>query len=270
MMTEKIGFLGAGRMARALARGFCQAGLVKPESVWAADPVEAALNDFTQDVPGAAAAKDNLEIVRQCDVVVLSVKPQTIFSVTENVRPAVTPEKLFVSIAAGIRLSALAKALATRRLIRVMPNTPCLIGQSASGFCPLDGASDDDVRTVTRLLESVGYAVRLDESLLDAVTGLSGSGPAFVYLMIEALSDGGVRMGLPREAATTLAAHTLRGAADMVLQTGRHPAELKDEVTSPGGTTVAGLQTLENGGLRAALISAVETATRRSIELGND
>lgn len=269
-MTPKIGFLGAGKMARAMASGFCQAGLIDPTSIWAADPVETILQDFTKLVPGAIVLEDNKEVVRQCDVVVLSVKPQIVFTVAESIRPNVTADKLFVSIAAGVQLSVLAEALATRRLIRVMPNTPCLVGQSAAGFCPLDGANSDDVHLVTRLLESVGFAVRLDESLLDAVTGLSGSGPAFVYMMIEALSDGGVRMGLPRAAATALAAHTLRGAAEMVLQTGRHPAELKDEVTSPGGTTVAGLQALEKGGFRAALIAAVETATKRSIELSGN
>ena len=154
------------------------------------------------------------------------------------------------------------------RLVRVMPNTPCLVGQGACGFCLGEKATDDDGRLVEQLLQSVGLAYQVEEKLLDAVTGLSGSGPAFVYTIIEALSDGGVRMGLPRQVATALAAQTVRGAAEMVLATGEHTGALKDRVTSPGGTTIAGIQALESGGLRAALMAAVEAATRRSTELG--
>jgi pyrroline-5-carboxylate reductase len=149
-----------------------------------------------------------------------------------------------------------------------MPNTPCLVGETASGYCLGEHCTPGDGQLVGQLLNSVGKSFQVDEKLLDAVTGLSGSGPAFVYVMIEALSDGGVRMGLPREAALTLAAQTVLGAAKMVLETGDHPAILKDRVASPGGTTIAGLQALETGGVRAALISAVEAATRRSVELG--
>jgi pyrroline-5-carboxylate reductase len=154
------------------------------------------------------------------------------------------------------------------RLVRVMPNTPCLVGQGACGYCLGENATAEDGRLVEQLLGSVGLAYRVDEKLLDAVTGLSGSGPAFVYMVVEALSDGGVRMGIPRPVATALAAQTVRGAAEMVLATGEHTGVLKDRVTSPGGTTIAGIQALESGGLRAALMAAVEAATRRSIELG--
>jgi pyrroline-5-carboxylate reductase len=174
-----------------------------------------------------------------------------------------------VSIAAGVTLGQLAVALgADRRLIRVMPNTPCLVGASASGYAPGEAATSDDIALVDRLLNVVGTAFRLPEHLLDAVTGLSGSGPAFVYAVIEALSDGGVRVGLPRDVATALAAQTVLGSARMVLETGLHPGVLKDQVTSPGGTTIAGLHALERGGLRAALMDAVEAAARRSRELG--
>src|SRR5207244_7402529 len=157
-----------------------------------------------------------------------------------------------------------------RRLVRVMPNTPCLVAASASGYAPGEAATTEDINLVDRLLNAVGRAFRLPEHLLDAVTGLSGSGPAFIYVIIEAMSDGGVRMGLPRDVATALAAQTVFGAAKMVLETGAHPAVLKDMVASPGGTTIAGLHALERGGLRAALIDAVEAATKRSAELGNN
>ncbi|MCA9100921.1 MAG: pyrroline-5-carboxylate reductase, partial [Planctomycetales bacterium] len=176
---------------------------------------------------------------------------------------------LIVSIAAGVTLETLVElAGGAPRYVRVMPNTPCLIGQGASGYCLGPGADATDGALVKRMLEACGAAYEVSESLLDAVTGLSGSGPAFVYVLIDALADGGVRAGLPRDVAIGLAARTVRGAADMVLTTGRHPAALKDEVTSPGGTTIAGLQALEDRSVRAAMIAAVEAATRRSQELG--
>ncbi len=165
-------------------------------------------------------------------------------------------------------MAKLCESLGSGRVIRVMPNTPALVGQGASAYAMGSGASEADAKLAETLLNSVGLARKVDEKLLDAVTGLSGSGPAFVYLMIEALSDGGVRMGLPRDLATTLAAQTLLGAAQMVVTTGDHPGVLKDRVTSPGGTTIAGLQVLEDRGVRGALIGAVEAATRRSMELG--
>jgi pyrroline-5-carboxylate reductase len=190
--------------------------------------------------------------------------------VLADVAPAVGPRHLVVSIAAGVTLEQLAAALGqSRRLVRVMPNTPCLVGASASGYAPGEAATPDDVALIDRLLNVVGIAFRLPEHLLDAVTGLSGSGPAFVYAIIEALSDGGVRVGLPRDVATALAAQTVLGSARMVLETKLHPAVLKDQVASPGGTTIAGLHALERGGLRAALMDAVTSATQRSQELGS-
>jgi pyrroline-5-carboxylate reductase len=174
-----------------------------------------------------------------------------------------------VSIAAGVRLASLAEWLGSAvRLVRVMPNTPCLVGQGACAYSLGEHATPEDGALVGRLLGALGATWQVEEKLLDAVTGLAGSGPAFVYVMIEALSDAGVKMGLPRHIATEMAARTLRGAAEMVLTTHEHPAVLKDRVASPGGTTIAGLQALESGGLRAALMAAVEAATRRSIELG--
>ena len=176
-----------------------------------------------------------------------------------------------MSIAAGVRLASLARWLGEElRLVRVMPNTPCLIGQGACAYSLGEHATPEDGAVVGRLLASLGSAWQFEEKLLDAVTGLAGSGPAFVYVMIEALSDAGVRLGLPRKIAAAMAAQTVRGAAEMVLTTGEHPAVLKDRVASPGGTTIAGLQALESGGIRATLMAAVEAAARRSAELGGD
>ncbi len=266
--TVRLGFLGAGQMATALARGWIGAGLAAPARVLAGDPVAAARESFAR-VTGAPVTADNREVVAGSDLLVLAVKPQSMAALLAEIRPAVTARHLIVSIAAGVGLKALAEGLGPeRRLVRVMPNTPCLVGASAAGYAVGPGTTPEDVALVDRLLNAVGRAFRLPEHLLDAVTGLSGSGPAFVYVMIEALSDGGVRVGLPRDVATALAAQTVLGSAKMVLETGAHPGALKDQVTSPGGTTIAGLHALERGGLRAALIDAVEAATRRATELG--
>jgi pyrroline-5-carboxylate reductase len=234
----------------------------------ASDPLPDARQAYTAGC-GVRAGSDNREIVAGSDLLILAVKPQAITALLAEIRPAITHRHLIVSIAAGISLQHLASGLgADRRLIRVMPNTPCLVGASASGYSPGGSATAEDVALVDRLLNAVGLAFRLPETLLDAVTGLSGSGPAFVYVVIEALSDGGVRMGLPRNVATALAAQTVLGSAKMVLVTGSHLGVLKDMVASPGGTTIAGLHALEHGGLRAALMDAVEAATKRSVELG--
>jgi pyrroline-5-carboxylate reductase len=255
-------------MATALAKGWIAAGLTCADSILASDLIPAAREKF-QAATQAKTVADNRQIVAASDVLIVAVKPQSMAALLADIKPVVTARHLIVSIAAGVTLRQLADGLgADRRLIRVMPNTPCLLGASASGFAPGDAATPDDVALVQRLLDAVGKAFRLPEHLLDAVTGLSGSGPAFVYVMIEALSDGGVRVGLPRDVATALAAQTVLGAARMVLETGMHTGALKDSVASPGGTTIAGLQALERGGIRAALIDAVEAATRRATELG--
>jgi pyrroline-5-carboxylate reductase len=263
-----IGFLGAGKMATALARGWLAAGLASADGVLASDPLGAARQAFRAET-GLRTTEHNKEVVAASDLLVLAVKPQTMGGLLAEIRPSVTTRHRVVSIAAGITLRQLADGLgADRRLIRVMPNTPCLVGASASGYAPGEAATAEDIILVDRLLNAVGRAYRLPEHLLDAVTGLSGSGPAFVFVMIEALSDGGVRVGLPRDVATALAAQTVFGAAKMLLETGSHPGVLKDMVASPGGTTIAGLHALERGGLRSALIDAVEAATRRATELG--
>jgi pyrroline-5-carboxylate reductase len=263
-----IGFLGAGRMASALARAWIQAGLAAPWGVRASDPVPAARESF-QATTGANALADNAAVARASSVLVLAVKPQSMAALCAEIAPHLGHKPLVVSIAAGIPMARLSGWLGeATRLVRVMPNTPCLVGASASGFSPGAHATPDDVALVQKLLDAVGKAVRLPESLLDAVTGLSGSGPAFAYLFIEALSDGGVRAGLPREAATLLAAQTVLGAAKMVLETGLHPGALKDQVASPGGTTIVGLHALERAGLRGAAMDAVVAAAARSAELG--
>ncbi len=267
--VTRIGFIGSGQMAAALARGWLAAGLVTPERIAAADPVPAARERFRADV-GVAAAETNAAAVASADLLVLAVKPQTMAAVCAEAREAIGRRRpRVVRIAAGFTLSRLKADLGeATRLVRVMPNTPCLVGESASGFAPGPNATAEDVALVQKLLDAVGRAVRVPEPLLDAVTGLSGSGPAFVYLMIEAMSDGGVKAGLPRDVATTLAAQPVLGAAKMVLTSGRHPGALKDDVASPAGTTIAGLHELERAGLRGALMNAVEAAARRAAELG--
>jgi pyrroline-5-carboxylate reductase len=268
-MTQlRIGFLGAGQMASALARGIVQAQIVAAKDVSAADPDAAARGRFREALTEASVSADNLDVARRSDVLVLAVKPIVVADVLQELRDAIGG-KLIISVAAGVRLAKLESLAApTARLIRVMPNTPCLIGMGASAYALGDSATEDDGRLVQELLTAVGEAWPVPERLLDAVTGLSGSGPAFVYTIIEALSDGGVAAGLPRTLAHALATSTVRGAAEMVLRTGEHPATLRDRVTSPGGTTIAGLTALETGGLRATLIGAVAAATRRSAELG--
>jgi pyrroline-5-carboxylate reductase len=263
----KIGFLGTGKMATALAKGWLSALLSTRDLVCGSDPVPEARSRFQKET-GAAVFDANAAVVGPSDVLILAVKPQNMAGLLADIRPSVTAKHLVISIAAGITLRQLAEGLGSgRRLVRVMPNTPCLVGASASAYAAAETATGDDIKLVDRFLNAVGRAFQLPESLLDAVTGLSGSGPAFVFAVIEALSDGGVRMGLPRDVATALAAQTVLGSAKMLLETGLHPGVLKDQVASPGGTTIAGLHALERGGLRAALMDAVEAATRRSAEL---
>ena len=268
MLAQTIGFIGAGQMARALAQGFAAAGLVPGERIVACDPVAQAGEAFIAAIKGAALAPNNEEVIRRADAIFLAVKPQSMPAVMAELAGKIGPEKLVISIAAGVPIARLSGGLKTERVVRVMPNTPALVGHGASAYALGSGAIAADGQLVGQLMSAVGRAFAVEEKLLDAVTGLSGSGPAFVYVMIEALADGGVRMGLPREIAAALAAQTVRGSAEMVLTTGEHPAVLRDKVASPGGTTIAGLQALEDRGLRAALIAAVEAATRRSQELG--
>jgi pyrroline-5-carboxylate reductase len=261
--------MGAGRMATALARGLVRAGIVPADAIVASDPSEDARRAFSKEVPGASVAADIADRVAQADVIVLAVKPQQIAAALAALRDVIRADSLVVSIAAGITIDRLAGALPKgQRIIRVMPNTPCLIGQGASGYSLGKHATTQDGELVAGLLAAVGAAFEVPEQMLDAVTGLSGSGPAFVYSMIEALTEGGKKAGLPAELAAELAARTAEGAAAMVLQTGETPAVLRDRVTSPGGTTIAGLTVLGERKFSEAVAGAVEAAARRSAELG--
>ena len=265
-MAQRWGFIGAGKMASALIRGMIRNG--QPASSISASDTSAATRAALVNETGVHSFQTNAEVVASSEVIVLAVKPQVMTAVMAELRPELTDRHLVVSIAAGVSLATLAEGLgADRRIVRVMPNTPAIVGEGAAGYCLGPRTIANDEKTVQDCLEAVGRAFCVPESLLDAVTGLSGSGPAYVCLMIEALSDGGVRAGLPRDLATTLAAQTLLGTARLVLETGMHPGFLKDQVTSPAGTTIAGLHALERGGLRGALIDAVLAAAERSAEL---
>jgi pyrroline-5-carboxylate reductase len=269
MLSLTLGMIGSGQMATALARGLVRAELIAPKAILASDPLAAAREHFGNAVPGACVIDDNRQVVTQADVVLLAVKPQKMDDVLAGVRDAIRPSALVVSIAAGISIARITARLpAGQRIVRVMPNTPCLIGQGASAYSLGDHATAEDGQLVSELLSAVGAAFEVPEHQLDAVTGLSGSGPAFVYNMIEALTAGGVAAGLSAELAAELAARTAAGAADMLLQTGETPARLTARVTSPGGTTLAGLSVLDERGFRQAVVEAVQAAARRSKELG--
>jgi pyrroline-5-carboxylate reductase len=267
-LGKKIAFLGSGNMAEALVKGLLAAGTAAKEEIVCAEP-RAERREELQARYGVAVTASNLAAVQQADVVVISVKPQVIDVLLDEIAPAVDARKLVVSIAAGVPTATIARKLgAGARIVRTMPNTPALVGAGATALARGAHATEADLAQAVALFEAVGMAVVVEEHLLDAVTGLSGSGPAFVFLAIEALADGGVKMGLPRHVAMALAAQTVVGAGQLVLETGEHPGRLKDQVTSPGGTTIAGVHALEAAGFRAALIAAVEAAARRSKELG--
>jgi pyrroline-5-carboxylate reductase len=268
MAGRRIGFVGGGNMAGALVRGLLQSKTVTPDQIRASDVKQERLAEL-HDKYGVETSADNEELARWADVVVIAVKPQIVDRVLGAVASALSEGDLVVSIAAGVPIEALEARLPPgTRVVRAMPNTAAIALAAATAIAPGAHATAADVEVARALFEAVGRCVVLDESLLDAVTGLSGSGPAYVMLMIEALADGGVKVGLGRDTALLLAAQTVYGAAKLQLETGEHPGRLKDMVTSPGGTAIAGLHTLEAGGLRRTLIDAVEVASRRAAELG--
>lgn len=268
MLKEKIGFIGGGKMGEALSNGIINAKLSTPDNIMVSDVVAERCRLLTKE-HGIKTTQNNKDVASFADIIILAVKPQLMNDVLVNLKNDIAHRHLVVSIAAGIPIRFIESRLhGDVRVIRVMPNTPCLTGASATAFAPGKYATHADGQLVFTIFNAVGKVFELDEKYLDAVTGLSGSGPAYVYMFIEALSDGGVKMGLARDVATTLAAQTVLGAAKMVLETGQHPAQLKDAVTSPGGTTIEGISKLEDGGLRSAVIHAVEAATLKSKKLG--
>ena len=265
---KRIAFLGSGNMAEAMVKGLLGTGTAAPGDVLCAEPRPERREELARRY-GVETFADNVEACDRAELVFLSVKPQIVDPVLEEIAAAVDPKKLVVSIVAGVSSAAMARKLgAGVRVVRAMPNTAALVGAAATAIARGAHATDADLEQARKIFQSVGTVSVIEEHLMDAVTGLSGSGPAFLFLVVEALSDGGVKMGLPRQVATTLAAQTLIGAGRLVLETGEHPGYLKDQVTSPGGTTIAGMHALEAAGVRGALIAAVEAATRRSHELG--
>ena len=268
IQSSKIAFLGAGNMAEALIAGILKAQLTKPQNIWATDVSKTRLESVETRFK-IQVGLNNLEAAEWADIIVLAVKPQVMDEVLAGIKSTANQSRLFITVAAGYPIARFRSQLEPKALvIRAMPNTPSIVLEGATALSPGSGVSTNQLETAKEMFEAVGKVVVTEERLLDAVTGLSGSGPAYVYLMIEALADGGVRMGLPRQAAQLLATQTVFGTAKMILETGDHPGVLKDRVTSPGGTTIAGLHKLEQGGLRATLMNAVEAATQRSRELG--
>jgi pyrroline-5-carboxylate reductase len=265
---KRIGFVGGGNMGEALIRGLLGTNQVPAELLAATDVRAERTAQLTKQF-GITAHDDNTRLVREADVVILAVKPQIMAAVLGEIAPAVTARHLLISIAAGVSTAAIRAGLGKEaRIIRVMPNTPALVLQGAAAIARGRGLGPDDLATAEAIFGAVGRVVILDESLMDAVTGLSGSGPAYVAIVVEALADGGVNMGLDRATAMMLATQTVLGTAQLLAETGMHPGALKDMVSSPGGTTIAGITALEEGGLRTTLIRAVERATQRSRELG--
>jgi len=263
----KFGFLGSGKMASALVKGSVQSGAINRDQIYVSDAVSAVAESLARDA-GVRALSGNRALCDASDIVVLCVKPSDALDALRDLGAALSG-KLVISIVAGLSIASLQEAAGSgARVVRVMPNTPALIHKGAAAYAMGAGATEADAAATATLFGAVGTICRVKETLLDVVTGLSGSGPAFAYLVIEALADGGVLMGLPRDLALQLAAQTVAGSAEMVLQTGHHPAVLRDMVTSPGGTTIAGVEALEKGGARAALLGAVRAATERARELG--
>mmetsp|Transcript_33016 Transcript_33016/g.77169 ORF Transcript_33016/g.77169 Transcript_33016/m.77169 type:complete len:276 (+) Transcript_33016:105-932(+) len=268
--VPRVGFIGAGMMAEAMLGGMISASTTKPELVTISEPAQDR-RDYMAGKFGVKVALTNAEVCRNSDVVVMAVKPQVLDSVLADLRDQLKPpsEALLVSIVAGKTLATFQSYLPTMRVARVMPNTPALAGCGAAAYVTNSLCGAEDAKMVETIMGSCGLCERVsDEKLLDAVTGLSGSGPAYAYMLIEAMSDGGVRMGLPRAVATRLAAQTVMGAGKMACQGNQHTGQLKDAVTSPGGTTIAGVHALEQGAFRGTVMNAVEAATKRSQELG--
>jgi len=268
MLNEKIGVVGAGKIGSAIVRGVIRAGLVAKDQVMASD-VSDALRQAISNELGIQVTSDNGAVCDFADIVILAVKPQILDGVVKEMARKLGKTKLVVSVAAGVPLSRIESNLAQgARVVRVMPNIPCVVGAGASCYAGGAHATAKDLENVALVLNSFGIALPVEEKYLDAVTGLSGSGPAYVFLFIEAMADGGGQVGLSRDVALKLALQTVYGSARMALESAKHLGELKDEVTSPGGTTIAGLYALEQKGFKGTVMDAIVHATRRSQELG--
>ncbi len=265
-IKEKIGFIGAGKMATAFIEGLLNSKIIEKSNLAVSDISEERINFFKS--LGIKTFSNNKELYNESDIIFFAVKPNIIKEICEELKPIIKKDKLIVSIAAGIEIKFIEKILGKDiPIIRVMPNTPALVGAGMSVYAINSKVTNERRALVERILKSIGEVIFMEEKYLDAVTGLSGSGPAFVFMVINSLAAGGVKMGLPKDVALKLAAQTVFGAAKMVLETEKHPEELLDMVTSPGGTTIAGVHSLENNKIRSAFIEAVEKATLRAKEL---
>ena len=272
LKNKKLGFIGGGNMAEAMIKGLLSASFIEAKNIFVSEPSEAKRDTLHAEYKIKVSA-DNRELVKKCDILILAVKPQIFQEVLVDICSLVDSDKLVISIAAGVPISIIDDALRGDKnkkfsIVRTMPNTPALVQEGVTAIASGKHVNKTDVKIAHRIFEAVGRTVDVEEDQLDAVTGLSGSGPAYIFMLIEALSDAGVKMGLSREVSTTLTIQTVLGSAKLARESGKHPGELKDMVTSPGGTTISGLHALEEGSLRTTLMNAVEDATLRSRELG--
>ena len=272
LKNKKIGFIGGGNMAEAMIKGLLSASFIEAKNVFVSEPSEAKRDTLHAEYKIKVSA-DNRELVKKCDIIILAVKPQIVQKVLRDIASLVGRDKLVISIAAGVPIAIMDDVLRGGKnkkfsIVRTMPNTPALVQEGVTAIASGEHVRKIDVKIAHRIFEAVGRTVDVEEDQLDAVTGLSGSGPAYIFMLIEALSDAGVKMGLSREVANTLTIQTVLGSAKLARESGKHPGELKDMVTSPAGTTISGLHALEEGSLRTTLMNAVEDATLRSRELG--
>lgn len=270
LTAKKIGLIGAGNMGEALISGLIQSGASDAKSILCSDVAQDQLNSLSEKYK-ISTTTDNVEVAKKSDIIIYAVKPQILGEVLKQTAPALDTSKLIISIAAGVPLAAIASGLhKDLRLIRVMPNICAFVKESATAIAKGEFATQEDVEMARAIFDSIGKTVFIQENILmDAFTGLSGSGPGYIFTIIDAMADAGVKMGLSRKDSLFLSAQTVMGSAKLLLESGEHPGQLKDRVASPGGTTIAGIHTLEEGGLRTTIINAVEAATKRSKELGD-
>lgn len=274
LKTKTLGFLGGGNMSDAIIKGLINSSFIEAKKIIASDISQSRLDHLNREYK-VKITSNNREVVKKSDIIIVSVKPQVIKKVLSEVHDLAHEKKLFISVAAGVPINIMEEILFGEQnkklgVVRTMPNTPSLVQEGVTAISPGTHVTKGEVHIVHRIFEAIGSTIDVEEEQLDAVTGLSGSGPAYIFMIIEALSDAGVKMGLSREVANILTVQTVLGSAKLVRESGKHPGELKDMVTSPGGTTISGLHTMEAGGVRNSLIDAVEIATERSKELGKN